>query len=321
MKPTLSFIVPVRNDAPRLARCLATIPQGSPYEVIVVDNGSTDGSPDVARAAGARVLRLTGGSVAELRNAGAAAAAGELLAFVDADHELGAGWPAAAEALFREEPDIVAAGALYHAPPDGTWVQRMYDKFRRRPSGRRVTDWLPSGNLVVRRTAFEAVGGFDASLETCEDVDLCQRLSARGGRLVESDALMSVHQGDPTTLRALFAGELWRGRDNFRVTLRGPLTLRTLPSLLLPVAVLGAGAAVILGILTWPFGGWPLTAAGAVVLGLAVAARTWSLVGRVSRQERNGRTLVEAVLVGGVYDAARALALCARLPHETRRRG
>ena len=293
----------------------------STHEIIVADNGSTDGSGDVARAAGARVLSLPGERVSALRNAAARAAAGDLLAFVDADHELGPGWATAAERLFRDEPATVAAGAPYHAPPDGTWVQRMYDKLRTRQPGRRLAEWLPSGNLVVRRTAFEAIGGFDTSLETCEDVDLCQRLAAGGGRVVESDELTSVHRGDPGTLSALFLGELWRGRDNLRVTLRGPLSLRSLPSIIIPVAILLGLAAVVVGVVLWPVVGWPLATGGALVVGALVAARASVLLQRVAEGERSGRTAIEALLVGAVYDVARAFALVTRPSHDLRRRG
>ena len=80
---TLSFIVPVRDDAARLRRCLRSIagdPSPVPFELIVADNGSTDDSPEVATTAGARVLSLPGQPVAELRNRAAAAATGDLLA-------------------------------------------------------------------------------------------------------------------------------------------------------------------------------------------------------------------------------------------------
>jgi glycosyltransferase involved in cell wall biosynthesis len=66
--PTVSFVIPVLNDATGLARCLGSIKSndypGERLEVIVVDNGSTDGSDDVAVRAGATVLRLPGLSVA-----------------------------------------------------------------------------------------------------------------------------------------------------------------------------------------------------------------------------------------------------------------
>src|SRR6478735_2016835 len=104
----------------------------------------------------------------------------------------------------------VAAGAPYRSPAHATWVQLMYDAMREHPSEPATTRWLGSGNLVVRRAAFDAVGGFDSQLEACEDVDLCRKLRLRGGTLVSTPGMTSVHLGDPPTLGALFRGELWR---------------------------------------------------------------------------------------------------------------
>jgi glycosyltransferase involved in cell wall biosynthesis len=169
----VSFIIPVKNDARRLRRCLETIARNRSatfdLDVIVADNGSTDGSREVARVAGAGVLSLPGLRVSELRNRGAASATGTVLAFVDADHEIVPTWVASAiDAL--EEVGVGAVGALYSAPTHGSWVQGMYGALRGRTVGRHDASWLGSGNLAVGRDAFEAIGGFDASLEACEDV-------------------------------------------------------------------------------------------------------------------------------------------------------
>lgn len=319
-RPVISFIVPVRNDAQHLRRCLETIEasrEGVPSEIVVADNGSTDESAVVARCAGARVLSLPYRPVADVRNQAARAASGDLLAFVDADHELDRGWSAAVLDLMRD-PAVVAVGAPYFAPAEGTWVQRMYDRLRRHQPGCQVVDWLPSGNLVVRRSAFEDVGGFDTSLQTCEDVDLCQRLKARGGRLVAADALRSVHRGDPRTLKALFFGELWRGRDNLRVTLRGP-TLRSMPSLAIPVLNLAALTLLPAGLLTWSLGGRAVALAAAATLAVLIALRAATLVARGGGPARSATAAGQAVLVAAVYDVARALALVTRSGHDVRR--
>ena len=315
---TIAFVVPVRDDAAHLRRCLAAIRESAgatPHEIVVIDNGSTDDSAAVARAAGARALPLAG-PVAALRNAGAAAATAPLLAFIDADHEIDRGWVAAALPLFGQ-PGIAAAGAPYSAPDEGTWVQRTYDRLRRHTAGSRDVEWLPSGNLIVRRTEFEALGGFDTSLETCEDVDFCQRLRQRGGRLVASEGLRSIHRGDPTTLKALFFGELWRGRDNLRVSLRD-LRLASAPSLAIPFLHLIGLAAVALGIATWLAGGWRVAAAGLALVGTLVVLRSASLLSR--RRAASARDALDVLVVSAVYDAARALALVAPFGHALRRK-
>jgi cellulose synthase/poly-beta-1,6-N-acetylglucosamine synthase-like glycosyltransferase len=319
--PTLSFVIPVRDSAAHLRRCLASIAAtatGVSVEVMVADNGSGDDSVEVARAAGARILRLPRKRVSHVRNLAALAARGELIAFVDADHELAPGWTAAAVDLMRD-PSVAAAGAQYRAPAPGTWVQRMYDRLRRHRPGTQDVDWLPGGNLVMRRSMFEQLGGFDSSLETCEDVDLCQRILAAGGRIVASDRLISVHRGDPPTLRALFFGELWRGRDNLRVSLRAPLRLKAVPSVAFPLIYLMALLALLVGLFTFAFGGWLLAAAGVLAIASVVVLRTASLLLNGASGTRGPIVLLQAVLVATVYDTARALALVSRPDHGMRR--
>ncbi|MBI1875759.1 MAG: glycosyltransferase [Acidobacteria bacterium] len=322
--PCVSFIVPVRNDRDRLARCLQSI-AASAYpadcvEVVVVDSGSTDDSVDVARRAGATVMTLQGSNVAELRNAGSRRARGEILAFVDADHEIGAGWlRSAVEDLWRH--GVGAVGALCHAPLDGTWVQRTYDRFRARTPGCYEVEWLGSGNLAIRRDVFERAGGFDVSLETCEDVELCQRIRALGFRILNDDRLRNVHLGDPATLGHLFRGELWRGRDNLRVSLRGPWSWRALPSIAIPIIDLAMVPLALVGLVLAPLRG---TAGGSLTLVTVALAVMLALVSlRVAAMSRRARLSVrglgQAFAVAAVYDAARALALVARAPHRTHR--
>src|SRR5512143_3240112 len=100
MTPLVSFVIPVRDDARRLARCLESIranecPRAG-IDIVVVDNCSSDESAAVARKFGARVVEHARGHVGELRNIGARQAPGEILAFVDADHELDRRWVSAA---------------------------------------------------------------------------------------------------------------------------------------------------------------------------------------------------------------------------------
>ncbi len=313
----LTVIVPVRNDAVRLARCLASLaadslPPGT--EVIVADNGSTDNSARVAEDAGARVLELPGLKVSELRNSAAREANGDLLAFVDADHQLLGGWTGAAIDAMRDET-VGAAGAKYLPPPGGTWVQQMYGVLRGRTAGSGDTDWLGSGNMVVRRRAFAKVGGFDGSLEACEDVDLCRRLRAAGFRVIADERLRSVHHGDPPTLGALFRAERWRGRNNLQVSLRGPVNLRDLPSIVSPILTLAAVVAVavgILGTMAGLSGLWIAVVAAGLVAAL-VLARTTAIASRL--EQRTLAAIGRAAAVSLTYDLARAASLVAPARH------
>jgi GT2 family glycosyltransferase len=319
MKPRVSFVVPVRNDAVRLKTCLRSIAlndHGSDQiEVIVVDNGSTDASAAVARRCGADVLSIEHARVAELRNQGARRASADVLAFIDADNEIAAGWVYAALECLRL-PKTAVVGALYQPPVDGTWVQRTYGHLRGIPDGQHDADWLGSGNLAVSRAAFEAVGGFDTTLETCEDVDFCHRIRARGLRVISDARLKSIHHGDPKTLGEVFSSERWRGRDNLRVSFRRPVAWSALPSAVLPIVqgiALGIGGAGLVAAFVAPRIGLLLIAASLV----SFAAGTWARVARAAWRARPRRavSMLAVFIVASVLDVARALALVSRAPH------
>lgn len=317
VRPFVSFIIPVRNDAQRLRRCLESIISNQYpselIEMVVIDNHSTDGSGRVARDFGAVVLDSPKGSVAELRNRGARAALGSIIAFVDSDHEIDPHWIETAVDVLSDA-NVAATGSAYLTQPGPNWVQQQYDGLRSRPAHREDVAWLGSGNFAVKRSAFERVGGFDASLTACEDVDLCNRLRLAGLRIVADPALRSIHFGDPRTLKALFFGELWRGRDNIRVTMRGPKTLRNLRSAAIPVSQLVAlGACVGALFMTW----WWVAALALLTTLAPAAARAALILRRELRPTIFGAA--QALVVAIVFDGARALALLARASHETRR--
>jgi GT2 family glycosyltransferase len=317
-EPVVSFVIPVRNDAEGLDRCLRSIRANGaaavPIEVIVVDNGSTDASASVARRHGGRVIEQRHGSVAVLRNVGAAEAAGTILAFVDADHEIAPTWVVTGASILAD-PSVAAAGALCQAPDNGTWVQRGYGLLRGTPRTERDVEWLGSGNLMVRRDVFDSVAGFDTSLTTCEDVDLCNRMRARRLRIVSSVAMHSVHYGDPASLRDVLVGELWRGRDNLRVSMRS-ISWRGLPSVVIPILDLVMLALAVGGIAVLASGRFAGLILALAAVSVVAAAATLRVVRAAWSSTRVGPVaLLQAWLVSIAYDVGRALALIARTPH------
>jgi GT2 family glycosyltransferase len=156
-RPDVSVIVPARDAAATLGRTLAALGRqrfGGDFEVIVVDNGSIDGTAAVARAAPDRILvleRARGEGPAAARNAGAAVARAPILAFTDADCEPAEGWLAAGVGAL-DRADLVQ-GAV--APPPGASVG-PFDR----------TVWVggeslyEAASLFVRLSWWERVGGF-----------------------------------------------------------------------------------------------------------------------------------------------------------------
>lgn len=164
----VSVIVPAHNEAGFIPRVLKAVidqrPVGVELEVIVVDDGSTDGTAQAARGAGAEVLELggAGGNPAAARNRGAAAASGDPLVFLDSDCIPADGWLAALLAA-HERGATVVGGAL--DLPAGLPASARCDYYcgwylvhSKRPAG--PVRHHPPPNLSVRRAAFFATSGF-----------------------------------------------------------------------------------------------------------------------------------------------------------------
>lgn len=158
--PTVSFVVPASNEADYLAATLSSIERQRtdvPFEVVVADGGSTDGTVAVAREHGARMVEAGGRSIATGRNAGAAATDGEWLAFVDADTVLD---PDYLEIMlaFVEREGLVAASSRCRMT--GPVRARAMEWTINHVFPRLDAPVRPGFNTVVRRDAFERVGGF-----------------------------------------------------------------------------------------------------------------------------------------------------------------
>lgn len=208
----ISVVIPARNEESQLPRTLEAAHAqlaGYNYEIIVVDNGSTDATVGLAKAAGATVLSRPGISLGALRNQGVAHARGKFLLFLDADISLTPEWrdrlPAALAAMQR---GLVMTGSHYAVPEDGTWIERNW--FDHIVEDRRVTH-LATGHMMLSMDTFARIGGFDETLRTGEDFEICQRLLAAGGEIVNDPALKAIHHGFPKDLPWFIRREAWHG--------------------------------------------------------------------------------------------------------------
>ncbi len=186
--PRISLVIPAYNEERALPRLLDSVAAAArayahgraAVEVIVADNASTDRTAEIARAHGARMIPVAKRAIAAARNAGAAAACGEILAFVDADTRIHVGtFDAIDRALASER---VVGGAT------GVTLDRW-------SVGLAVTFallmpmvWATSfdtGVVFCRRRDFESIGGYDEGLRVAEDVAFLvalRRLGRRRGR-------------------------------------------------------------------------------------------------------------------------------------------
>jgi GT2 family glycosyltransferase len=212
--PTLSVIIPVHNGGAHLPRCLDALSASGlkGREVIVVDDGSTDGSGDVARARGFGVVRLDARrGPANARNEGARRARAGVLLFLDADVVVRAGTLARVEAFFKKNEEVSALFGSYDDAPDAPGFVSQYKNLahhfvHQRSRAHAETFWAGCG--AVRREAFESVGGFDApryARPSIEDIEMGRRLRRLGLRITLDRDLQVKHLKRWTLLSLLRA--------------------------------------------------------------------------------------------------------------------
>jgi glycosyltransferase involved in cell wall biosynthesis len=182
--PDVSVIIPVRNGADTLPPLLRSLTEqtlaGDRFEVIVVDNDSSDGTAEVAEQHGATVVREPIANRSRARNAGAAAAHAPLFAFTDADCVARPGW---LEALLgsADVAPLVAGEVELRVRPEPNGIERFEALWRFGQRSWVEQGWAATANLLVHREAFEAIDGFDTTWRHIgEDVDFCFRARAAG---------------------------------------------------------------------------------------------------------------------------------------------
>ena len=181
----VSVVIPVFNGAPFVAKAVASVrAQGwDAVEILVVDDGSTDGTQEVLRRLeqreGIRWFQRSHGGPARSRNYGIAAAQGQFIALLDCDDEWLPGKLAAQLAIMHARPEVGLVHTDFEVRfEDGTVEERVSARFSREPMVRAFAGGhvaLPS-TLLIRKTMLDQVGSLDPELYGSEDSDLTIRL-------------------------------------------------------------------------------------------------------------------------------------------------
>ena len=179
----ISFIVPAYNEEKYLAATLASIHAaaravGEPYEIIVADDASTDGTAALAENAGAKVVRVAHRQIARTRNSGARAASGDMLIFVDADTTVDD--KVVRAALEAMQAGAVGGGAAVRFETAPRWAHLLMALFI---PVFRLVKWAAGCFVFCTRAAFEKTGGFDEAYFAGEEIIFSQALK-RHGRFV-----------------------------------------------------------------------------------------------------------------------------------------
>ncbi len=207
----LSVIIPALNESVYLPGLLDALNKQTcpPDEVIVADAGSRDGTVELARQRGARIVQ--GGMPAVGRNAGAKAAAGDLFQFFDADVMPGTDYVARATDEFTSAGYAVATcllGAQSAEPGDRVLIDATNLMLQ---LARPISPRAPGFCILARRDVHEAIGGFDESLKMSEDHDYVRRAAQYGefGILTSVRIPVSMRRLDREGLPALALKYLW----------------------------------------------------------------------------------------------------------------
>jgi GT2 family glycosyltransferase len=204
MKPNETAAVVIgRNEGDRLINCLTQLCSNT-ANVVYVDSGSTDGSIEAAERLGAYVVRLDAGqpfTAARARNEGFVVLRKlspdvQLVQFVDGDCRLDDAWLSTAAEFLTQRNDVaVVCGRRRERHPSASIYNRLCDLEWDTPVGESVAC---GGDAMVRGSAFEAVGGFNAGLIAGEEPELCLRLRERGWKIWRLDAEMTRHDAAMT---------------------------------------------------------------------------------------------------------------------------
>jgi GT2 family glycosyltransferase len=185
------------------------------YEVIVVDDGSTDAAAAIARQYDVRLIRTKNRGLANARNTGLAAAGGEIVAYIDDDAYPDPHWLTYLAATFLSTSHAGVGGPNIAPPGDGAAAECV----ARAPGGPlyvlvsdREAEHIPGCNMAFRRACLEAIGGFDPQFRTAgDDVDVCWRLQERGWTLgVHPAAIVWHHRRN--SVRAYWKQQIGYGR-------------------------------------------------------------------------------------------------------------
>lgn len=187
--PRISVVVCTRNGARTLSECLESLKALNypHYEVWLVDDGSTDATPEIAKSFHfVKYYRQEPAGLSVARNRGAELATGSIVAYTDDDCIAHADWLLYLSLAFADE-HVLAAGGPNIPPPPRNRVERVVAAAPGAPAHVLLSDTeaehLPGCNLAIRKVALHAIGGFKADFITAgDDVDICWRLREHGGR-------------------------------------------------------------------------------------------------------------------------------------------
>jgi glycosyltransferase involved in cell wall biosynthesis len=216
----ISVIIPAFNEARFIGETISVLEKYAEgyedLEIIVVNNGSQDGTADVvSEYAKVKIINLTTSvTVGSARNIGVENSCGDLLVFIDADIIVTQQWWSALIAFNNSVNVLVPyiTGCKVSVSQSPSWIEKNWFACLKKTSA----TYINSGNLICTKKAFDFVDGFDPKLRTGEDVDFCMRAKTCGIAVLPDDCFFAHHEGYPKTLGDFFRREKWHGTGDLQ---------------------------------------------------------------------------------------------------------
>lgn len=186
---SVSIVVPAYNEDDCLADCLYALQNQTyhgTYEIIVVDNASTDHTREIAQSMGVKVIKEPRKGYVYAMRTGFAAATGEIIASTDADSIVSSSWLEQIVLALQVDSNIVATGGVFQVHHCSPWLAHflsLASRFIGHPCG---------GNMAVRKWAYDAVGGFHPKINMGTDTDLVNRMKHIGRVTVDKSIIVTT---------------------------------------------------------------------------------------------------------------------------------
>lgn len=213
--PYVSIVIPVFNEERYLPACLTSLISLSyskdRHEILLVDNGSTDRTLEIAREFSDVSIHIKENvKVGAVRNYGVQKAKGSVIVFLDSDCVVNQEWLTLGVHKLMANPGSVVGGR-YLLRDDPSWLEKYWILTS---PGRVVTQAsLLGGCIFIPKEIFQNVGGFDEHLNAGEDSDLTVRLKKEHFNVEIDRSLDVVHLGYPSRVRPFIARQLWHSSD------------------------------------------------------------------------------------------------------------
>jgi glycosyltransferase involved in cell wall biosynthesis len=216
MSATGTIIIPAHNEQYFIAGLLKSLEThlSAPTQIVVVANGCSDATAETARALGCEVVEIAEKEFpSAARNYGVSLAKGDVFAFLDADVEVTQAWCNAYKRLLDCDnlPEYLLTGDQYWISKKPSWIEKhWFLPLREFPK-----NYINGGNVIVTRTLFDKINGFDERLETGEDVDFCLRAQQVTDQFVINPDFVTLHEGFPKDVKSFMKRERWHGKGDF----------------------------------------------------------------------------------------------------------